>query len=81
MVHGPDRLASEIGQLDEEEAQIFREDLGLEGSSMERVIRASYHLLGRFAQASEIAAAILFLASDDGGGCTAQSFLVDGGRF
>jgi NAD(P)-dependent dehydrogenase (short-subunit alcohol dehydrogenase family) len=24
---------------------------------------------------------ILFLAADDGGGCTAQSFMVDGGRF
>jgi NAD(P)-dependent dehydrogenase (short-subunit alcohol dehydrogenase family) len=24
---------------------------------------------------------VLFLAADDGGGCTAQSFLVDGGRF
>jgi GTP-binding protein YchF len=40
------RIEMEIGQLDEEEAQVFREDLGLEGSSMERVIRASYHLLG-----------------------------------
>ncbi len=36
----------EIGELDEEEAQVFRDDLGLEGSSLERVIRASYHLLG-----------------------------------
>lgn len=40
------QIEMEIGQLDEEEAQAFREDLGLEGSSMERVIRASYHLLG-----------------------------------
>jgi ribosome-binding ATPase YchF (GTP1/OBG family) len=36
----------EVGQLDKEEAQVFRDDLGLEGSSLERVIRASYHLLG-----------------------------------
>jgi GTP-binding protein YchF len=40
------QIEMEIGQLDEDEAQIFRDDLGLEGSSMERVIRASYHLLG-----------------------------------
>jgi len=40
------QIEMEIGQLDDEEAQIFREDLGLEGSSMVRVIRASYHLLG-----------------------------------
>jgi NAD(P)-dependent dehydrogenase (short-subunit alcohol dehydrogenase family) len=29
----------------------------------------------------EFAQMVLFLASDDGGACTAQSFLVDGGRF
>jgi GTP-binding protein YchF len=40
------RIEMEIGELDDEEAQICRDDLGLEGSSMERVIRASYHLLG-----------------------------------
>ena len=40
------QIEMEIGQLDEEEAQAFRDDLGLEGSSMVRVIRASYHLLG-----------------------------------
>jgi hypothetical protein len=40
------RIEMEIGQLDEEEALVFREDLGLEGSSLERVIRASYALLG-----------------------------------
>lgn len=40
------RIEMEIGELDEEEAQIFRDDLGLEGSSMERVIQASYSLLG-----------------------------------
>jgi hypothetical protein len=40
------QIEMEIGQLDEDEAQVFRDDLGLEDSSMERVIRASYHLLG-----------------------------------
>jgi len=40
------QIEMEIGQLDEDEARVFREDLGLEGSSMERVIQASYHLLG-----------------------------------
>ncbi len=40
------RIEMEIGELDEDEAQVFREDLGLEESSMERVIRASYTLLG-----------------------------------
>ena len=40
------RIEMEIGELDEEEAQVFRDDLGLEGSSLERVIRASYTLLG-----------------------------------
>ncbi len=29
----------------------------------------------------EFAEMVLFLAADDGGGCTAQAFLVDGGRF
>ncbi len=29
----------------------------------------------------EFAQMVLFLASDDGGGCTAQQFIVDGGRF
>jgi GTP-binding protein YchF len=40
------QIEMEIGQLDDEEAQIFRDDLGLESSSLIRVIRASYHLLG-----------------------------------
>jgi hypothetical protein len=29
----------------------------------------------------EFAQMVLFLAADDGGACTAQSFLVDGARF
>jgi ribosome-binding ATPase len=40
------RIEMEIGELDDEEAQAFRDDLGLQGSSMIRVIQASYRLLG-----------------------------------
>ncbi|CAN5742322.1 redox-regulated ATPase YchF [soil metagenome] len=40
------RIEMEIGQLDTEEAEIFRTDLGLTESSLERVIRLSYELLG-----------------------------------
>ena len=40
------RIEMEIGQLDEEEAAVFREDLGLSESGLERVIRLSYELLG-----------------------------------
>jgi hypothetical protein len=40
------RIEMEIGQLEEDEAQAFRDDLGLTDSSLERVIRASYALLG-----------------------------------
>jgi GTP-binding protein YchF len=40
------RIEMEIGELDETEAEAFREDLGLSGSSLDRVIRLSYHLLG-----------------------------------
>jgi ribosome-binding ATPase len=40
------RIEMEIGQLDAEEAAIFRADLGLTESSLERVIRLSYRLLG-----------------------------------
>ncbi len=36
----------EIGQLDPEEAEVFRADLGLTESSLDRVIRLSYRLLG-----------------------------------
>lgn len=40
------RIEMEIGQLDDEEAAIFRSDLGLTESSLEKVIRDSYRLLG-----------------------------------
>jgi GTP-binding protein YchF len=40
------KIEMEIGQLDAEEAAIFRADLGLTESSLERVIRLSYQLLG-----------------------------------
>jgi len=40
------RIEMEIGQLDPAEAAVFREDLGLTESSLDRVIRLSYRLLG-----------------------------------
>jgi GTP-binding protein YchF len=40
------KVEMEIGQLDEEDAAVFREDMGLTQSGLERVIRASYRLLG-----------------------------------
>ncbi|MBO0849267.1 MAG: 3-oxoacyl-ACP reductase [Pseudonocardia sp.] len=46
----------------------------------ERAQRRLVHVpMGRFAEASEIAAAIAFLASDDASFITASEFLVDGG--
>ncbi|MEI9907225.1 MAG: 3-oxoacyl-ACP reductase [Actinomycetota bacterium] len=46
----------------------------------ERAARRLVHIpLGRFADASEIAAAVAFLASDDSSFITASNFLVDGG--
>jgi GTP-binding protein YchF len=40
------KIEMEIGELDEEEAAVFREELGVQGSGLERVIRVSYELLG-----------------------------------
>jgi NAD(P)-dependent dehydrogenase (short-subunit alcohol dehydrogenase family) len=46
----------------------------------ERASRRLVHVpIGRFAEASEIAAAVAFLASDDASFITAATFLVDGG--
>jgi len=46
----------------------------------ERASRRLVHIpMGRFAEASEIAAAVAFLASDDSSFMTAAEFLVDGG--
>jgi NAD(P)-dependent dehydrogenase (short-subunit alcohol dehydrogenase family) len=46
----------------------------------ERAARRLVHIpIGRFAEASEIAAAVAFLASDDASFITAAAFLVDGG--
>jgi NAD(P)-dependent dehydrogenase (short-subunit alcohol dehydrogenase family) len=46
----------------------------------ERATRRLVHIpMGRFADASEIAAAVAFLASDDSSFITASNFLVDGG--
>jgi ribosome-binding ATPase len=40
------RIEMEIGQLEPEEGEVFRADLGLTESSLDRVIRLSYRLLG-----------------------------------
>jgi len=46
----------------------------------ERAARRLVHIpMGRFGEASEIAAAAAFLASDDASFVTASAFLVDGG--
>ena len=40
------QLEEEISELDDEERQMFLDDLGLKESGLEKLIRASYHLLG-----------------------------------
>ena len=40
------KIESEISQLDKEEKQVFLEDLGLEESGLDQLIRSSYELLG-----------------------------------
>ena len=39
-------IEEEISQLDDDEKSMFLEDLGLEESGLEKMIKASYHLLG-----------------------------------
>ena len=46
----------------------------------ERAARRLVHVpMGRFAEPSELAAAVAFLASDDSSFITASAFVVDGG--
>ena len=40
------QIEEEIPELDDEERQMFLDDLGLKESGLEKLIRASYHLLG-----------------------------------
>jgi GTP-binding protein YchF len=40
------KIESEIAELDSEERAIFMEDLGIQETALDRVIHASYHLLG-----------------------------------
>ncbi|HVM30567.1 MAG TPA: redox-regulated ATPase YchF [Candidatus Limnocylindrales bacterium] len=40
------RIEMEVGQLEADEAEVFRADMGLTEPSLERVIRLSYELLG-----------------------------------
>jgi hypothetical protein len=41
------KIESEIAQLDRADAQAFRAELGIAEPALDRMIRASYHLLGR----------------------------------
>lgn len=40
------QIEEEISELEEEEKKMFLEDLGLKESGLEKLVRASYHLLG-----------------------------------
>lgn len=40
------QIEQEIAELDDDEKKMFLEDLGLEESGLEKLIKASYHLLG-----------------------------------
>ncbi|MBU3839448.1 MAG: redox-regulated ATPase YchF [Candidatus Ruminococcus intestinipullorum] len=40
------QIEQEIAELEEEEKKLFLEDLGLQESGLEKLIKASYHLLG-----------------------------------
>jgi NAD(P)-dependent dehydrogenase (short-subunit alcohol dehydrogenase family) len=59
----------------------LRRDIAREKMTFEEALRdgGSRHILGRFAQASEIASAIAFLASDDASFLTGTCLMADGG--
>ena len=40
------QIEEEISELDEDERKLFLEDLGLQESGLEKLVKASYHLLG-----------------------------------
>lgn len=40
------QIEQELAELDEEESKVFLEDLGLSESGLEKLIKASYHILG-----------------------------------
>ena len=40
------KIEAELGELDEEEKMMFLEDLGVEESGLDKLIKRSYHLLG-----------------------------------
>ena len=40
------KMEAEISELDDEERQVFLEDLGLTESGLDKLIKASYHTLG-----------------------------------
>ena len=40
------QIEEEISELEEDEKAMFLEDLGLKESGLEKLIKASYHLLG-----------------------------------
>ena len=59
----------------------LRRDIAREGMTFEQSLQESgpRHILGRFAQAGEIASAIAFLASDDASFLTGTCLMADGG--
>jgi NAD(P)-dependent dehydrogenase (short-subunit alcohol dehydrogenase family) len=59
----------------------LRRDIARENMTFEEALRdgGARHILGRFAEASEIASAIAFLASDDASFLTGTCLMADGG--
>ena len=59
----------------------LRRDIAREGKTFDQSLQESgpRHILGRFAQAGEIASAIAFLASDDASFLTGTCLMADGG--